>query len=506
MNVLSVREPATQRWLGELPVPSAEQVVRSVEQARTAQHDWQRRGATERCALIRAWRDELGSSRVRLVELLARENGKPLHEARLGDLIPLLDALSFVADQAPEVLRSRSVELRWQKHRSALVQYRPRGVTAVLAPFNFPLLIPVSEAAWALAAGCAVILKPSEHTPLVARQAVELAWSVGIPKDVLQLLPGGPEIGSQLIEAGVAQVRFTGSISNGRRLAERCAASLIPCTLELGGNAPLVVDLDADLDRAAKAIAVGALHNSGQSCFAVGRVFVPRAQQSELAERLHAELASLRQGDPMSGSVDLGALTTALQVQRAKLGVKQAGAVGARLVCGGVAPEGPGHFFRPTLLVDCPADCDAVVQELFGPVIPLVPYDRREQVFDWANLGPHGLAAYVFGNDPTELHRIASHLDAAHVLVDDVLSSYACPELPLAPRKHSGLGVIHATEGLLSQTTATVLGLPRYSLPTSVQFGWLRADAVHHLASRLATMGFATRRFWQKLRGPPGGS
>ncbi len=488
---LPVTSPSTGRLLTELPACLPQELPERVARARRAQRDWAATPVATRAERLGLWRTRLASDGETLVRLLASDNGKPTREAQLHELLPLLDALDWLVQQGPELLANEQPDARWLKHRRHVIEHRARGVVGLLTPFNFPLLIAIYDAAAALLAGSAVVVKPSQHAPLVLERAAELAREAGLPPDVFQVIFGDSELGAAFPSAGFDELLFTGSQRVGRLLARAAAETLTPLTLELGGNSALVALPDCDVTRTAEAILFGGFANSGQSCFGVARVYVARSRQAELLEALRERIARLTVGDPEHGSHDLGALTTAAQVERCEQAVAAAKAAGHRILVGGTRLPGPGNFFFPTL-VDCDDPLHPVVtDELFGPVVTCVPYDDEANALSWVNDSPFGLAGYVFGRELERAASFADQLELAHVLVDDVLSSYVCPELPLAPRRASGLGVVHGAAGLLARTTPRVLGYSRLSLPTSVQFGGPRnarlLEPVAELLTRFQT-------------------
>lgn len=473
MAEFEVFEKATGKLLGSVAGATGASVASAVDQARTAGRNWARLPATERVATVAQLRILLLGAANEFAELLSRENGKPRHESLLHEVIPLLDAMDWLVRTVPPLTQGETLTPRWLKHRTHHVRSRPRGVLAILAPFNFPLLISGVDALSALCMGCTVLLKPSEHCPLVVQRFAELAHQAGIPSAALQVLHGGPEVGGCLLDAEVDAVLFTGSTEHGRSIAVHCAERLRPCTLELGGNSPLVVLPDADLERAARAIVYGALANSGQSCFAVGRVLVPRAQETKLAERVYSLVADLRQGDPMTGHVELGALSTRAQIERCRDHVLEAITRGAQRLGPAAELNPPHHFFPPTVLRGCTDSTRVYREETFGPVIALCPYDDEHKVQAALNREPSGLAAYVFGGAPSRSTEYAEGLDYGHVLVDQVLLSYVCPEVPLSGLRMSGLGVVHGREGLRAHSTPQILGTPKLRLPSSMEFALL---------------------------------
>jgi acyl-CoA reductase-like NAD-dependent aldehyde dehydrogenase len=494
---IDVTDPATGTLLGTVTTADVNTIAGCVERARCVQKHWAKLPGATRAKHLVAWRKLVVEHSADLASQLSRENGKPYHEALLHEVVALAEALDYVAETAPALQLQKLTTPRWFKHRVHSVLRRPRGITAILSPFNFPLLIPGADAAAAIAMGCAVILKPSPVCPLVAEQIVQLAHRAGIPEEALQVLHGGADVGQGLIDSGVDEVLFTGSTDNGRCVGRQCGERLVPCTLELGGNCPLIVLDDADIDRTARAIAYGAFTNSGQSCLAVGRVLVPRSLSESLQFRLQQIVERLRQGDPLSPTADLGALSTRTQVERCQRHVEQATERGALAIAGRGAALGHGNYYPATLLAHCSVDCVAFQQETFGPVLPIVPFDDLAEVIALLNRSRQGLTIYVFGTDLERARSVAERLDYGQVVVDQVLLTYVCPEVPLAPLRDSGLGVVHGSEGLLAHTTPSVIGMPRLRLPTTLEFDW--GDPGRALS--IAEGYLASKSAWNKLAG-----
>lgn len=470
MEPLEVFEKATGKPLGTLEIAGPDDIGQAVTLARAAGHSWSRLSAEDRLAPIGRLKSLIVGAATELAALLSRENGKPYHESLLHEVIALLDAIEWLGRVVPQVTQEQSLRPHWLKHRTHKVRPRPRGVTAVLAPFNFPLLISGFDSLSALAMGSTVLLKPSEHCPLVVQKFVDLAHQAGIPNAALRVLHGGAEVGAAILDSDIDAVMFTGSIEHGRVVAAHSAERLRPFTLELGGNCPLVVLPDADLERVSRAIVYGALSNSGQSCLAVGRVLVPRVLETALAERVQTLVEGLRQGDPSSRRVELGALTTRAQVERCRDHVLEAKASGARRLGRDTELNPSGHFFPPVVLQGCSTMQRVYREETFGPVIAFVPYDDERTVLGVLNAESWGLAAYVFGADLAYASQYAEQLDFGHVIVDQVLLSYVCPEVPLSGLRMSGHGAVHGREGLLAHTLPQVMGLPTMRVPTAMEF------------------------------------
>ena len=273
-DCLIVTEPASQLQIAEVRVAGSSDVQHAVEMAAVVHPTWANKDVTERAKVLLRWRAALVKESNQLTTMLSRENGKPLHEAWLHELAPLCDAITWLASEGPTLLADRTIVLRWMKQYKSSLSSRPRGQCVIISPYNFPMLIPFADAAAALIAGCSVIIKPSEHTPLTAIAVAQLAHLSGLDPALLQVLPGGSDVAHKLIDAAVNEVIFTGNVTHGREVARRCADKLLPCTLELGGKAPLLVLEDINVEDAASAIVFGALANSGQSCIAVERVLV----------------------------------------------------------------------------------------------------------------------------------------------------------------------------------------------------------------------------------------
>jgi succinate-semialdehyde dehydrogenase/glutarate-semialdehyde dehydrogenase len=471
-SLLNVIDPSTGATIANIAAATPAQIDAAVTRAHRAQVAWAAETIQNRRSALLAWRRALLQTGDQLALQLSRENGKPLHEAWLHEVAPLCDTLSWLADEGPHWLDDAEVSLRWMKHQRSLLWSKPRGVCAVIAPYNFPLLIPFADAAAALMAGCAVIVKPSERTPLIAQSVAQVAEQSGLEPGLLQVLPGGGEVAQALISSPIDEVVFTGSTEHGRAVAMKCAERLIPCTLELGGGAPAVVFADAQIEQAAEAIAFGALANSGQSCIAIERVYTLRSSHASLVEAIDVCVRRLRQGNPIDSEVDLGAMTSAQHLQRVSQQVDAAVERGATLVCGGTRGEGPGHFFRPTVLGNCIPEMAVVSEETFGPVIPIIPVEDVATMLELANRGNPSLAAYLFGRDRHVLNKAARGSKANHVLINDVLWSYLCPELPFGGHGPGGWGVVHGPQGLLSHTHRAHIGQTRMRLPGNLGFGF----------------------------------
>jgi succinate-semialdehyde dehydrogenase/glutarate-semialdehyde dehydrogenase len=440
--------PATGEPLGEVPVMSADEVRAAVDAARAAQREWAKLPVESRCRRVARFADVLMAHADEVIDLLVREGGKTRIEALGMELVVVADLVRYFAKHAPDMLAPDPVPLHLMKHRASYLHFVPRGVVGVIAPWNFPFSIPVGETMMALIAGNAVVLKPSEVTPLIALLAKQLYLAAELPPDLFQIVTGRGPTGAALIDSGIDQCVFTGSVASGRKVAAACGERLIPCTLELGGKAPAIVCGDADLERTAQAIVWGGFANAGQVCASVERVYAVDSIHDALVARVVRHARELRQGDASSQDVDIGAMTWDQQVENVERLVNAAVAAGAKLECGGKRGPGPGLFYEPTVLTGCRQDMDIMRKEIFGPAIPIMRVQSEDEAVRLANDSHLGLLAYVFTRDRERGKRIAERIEAGTVMINDVLNTYACPETPWGGVKQSGIGRTHSILGL----------------------------------------------------------
>jgi succinate-semialdehyde dehydrogenase/glutarate-semialdehyde dehydrogenase len=440
--------PASGELLGEVPVTPPEEVARVVARARKAQQAWAVLPVEERAQRVLRLRDAISERSDELVDLLALETGKPRHEALMHELTTLLDMTTWAAARAPEILAPEPRKLHLMKHRTGEVHRVPRGVIGVISPWNFPLVIPMATVVEALLTGNACVVKPSEVTPLILAKTKEIYDSTGLPEDLFGVVHGFGAAGQALIDAGIDYCVFTGGVETGRRVAAACGARLVPCTMELGGKAPLVACADCDVERTARAIVFGAFANSGQACISVERVYADERVYSTLVGRVAALTAELRQGDPARDFVDVGAITFPRQIEIAERHIADALSKGARVAQGGKRKAGPGSFFEPTVLADCNHTMTVMREEIFGPIVPFMRFRTEDEAVALANDSALGLNAYVFTKGKATARRLSERIQAGSVVVNDVLSNYVTAEAPFGGIKQSGFGRVHG-EGSL---------------------------------------------------------
>ncbi len=462
-------EPATGEPQPPLTVDSPEAVGAAVAAARRAQPAWAALSFERRRDVLLRFKDELLRSVDEVSDVLVREVGKPRFEAFTTEILTVADLTRFYAQRARKLLADERLPLHLFPHKKSWLRWSPRGVVGVISPWNFPFSIPVGDVVMSLAAGNAVVLKPSELTPRVALKARELFTRAGLPEDLFRVVVGKGPTGAALIDAGVDQVVFTGSVATGRKIAEACGRRLIPCILELGGKDPAIVLDDADLERAARQVVWGAFANSGQVCASVERVYVERSVADRFTERVVELTRSLKQGDPSKESVDVGAMVSPVQLDLVKRHVDEAVAQGARALTGGSPAPGPGRFFPPTVLVEVTQRMTVMREETFGPVLPILAVADTEEAVRLANDSAYGLTAYVFGSR-RRAEAVADRLVAGSVIVNDVLFHHGLPESPWGGVKDSGLGRVHGLHGLKDLSMMRHFNTERVALPKPWQY------------------------------------
>jgi acyl-CoA reductase-like NAD-dependent aldehyde dehydrogenase len=457
---IDVRNPATGEHVGSVTVASASDVGDAVLRAREAQTAWGTIEVGERCRRLRTYHRALAAKLEDLTTLLSREGGKSRNDA-LTEASSLLIAAQFYLSRGPSILKSKRIGPWLMKTLSSYVLYAPRGVVGIISPWNYPFVIPLYESFAAWVAGNAVVLKPSEWTPLIAQRAKEIWDACGMPADLFQVVHGFGETGAALMDAGVDKIHFTGSVKVGRLVGRACGERLLPCTLELGGKAPAIVTEDAPLEDVASALTWGGFFNCGQTCIGVERVYAVGRAAQPLAEKLAEKARAIRVGNPADVATEFGAMVFPPQLETVRRQVEAARDAGAQVLAGGAPHPGPGRFYPPTVLAGCRQDMEVMREETFGPVLPVMQVASVEEAVALANDSHLGLNAYVFAGSVEEGRRIAERVRAGSVLVGDVIYNYALPELPFGGIKASGLGRSHGEEGLRAMCEARLISYNR---------------------------------------------
>lgn len=456
-----VRSPADGAVLADLPVDGPEKVRAAVTAARRAQAGWAAIPPAERARRLRRLARVLDARGEEVAAGVRRETGKPLVEA-LAEVVVTVDLLRYYAAVAPRYLRPRRTGTGWLLSKKGWVEREPLGVVGAITPWNYPFILAMDCITPALFAGNAVVVKPSELTPLTTLLVPGLLEDAGLDPGLVRVVTGDGSTGAALVGAGVDRVVFTGSTATGRKVMEAAARTLTPVTLELGGKDPAIVLEDADLERAARGIVFGAFFNAGQTCISIERVYVVRSVYPrfvELAARLAAELRA----GPGEGK-DVGPIISPAQLDVLEAQVADATAKGARALTGG-GREAPGsRVFLPTVLVDVDDSMAVMREESFGPFLPVVPVEDEEEAIRRANASGYGLFASVWTGSRARGVRVARRLRAGGVSVNDVLSHYGAAPLPMGGVGDSGFGRRRGVEALEEMTRTRTLFVDRIGL------------------------------------------
>ncbi len=458
--------PATGERLREFDCADATEVSAAVQRARTAQPAWADSGLPHRIAILREFQRRLLEKKSEIARAITREAGKPVAEALTTEVLVVLDAARFLIENAHRLLRDEPVphgNLATKLKTGSLVR-EPYGVIGIISPWNYPFSIPATETLAALAAGNAVVLKPSELTPLIALELRSLLHAAGVPPDVVQVIVGDGATGAALLESPIGKLVFTGSVATGKRIAAAAAERLLPVVLELGGKDPMLVLDDADVDVASSAAVWGAFVNAGQACLSVERCYVHRSLYEKFLAVCVEKTQKLRIGPGEDRETDVGPLIREQQLRIIEDHIEDAKARGARVLVGGRRfPEIGRNFYYPTVLADVNHQMRIMREETFGPVLPVMPFDDDEAAERLANDSEYGLAASIFTRDRVRGERLARRIHAGTVMVNDVISCFGISEAPHGGFKSSGLGRTHGRFGLEEMVRLKYLDIDRMS-------------------------------------------
>ncbi|HEU5270693.1 MAG TPA: aldehyde dehydrogenase family protein [Jatrophihabitans sp.] len=476
--------PATGEQIASFEIHDEADVRAAVERAKRAATWWAELGEPTRRQRLTAWRALLVRRTDELAGLITKENGKPVGDAVLEVTIAIAH-LAWATSHARRVLGRRPVHPGLLAiNNTATCEYLPYGVVGVIGPWNYPVHTPLGSISYALAAGNAVVFKPSEFTPAVGSWLVESFAEVVPEQPVFGLITGYGETGAALCTAGVDKLAFTGSAATGRKVMAACAQQLTPCVIEGGGKDPLIVAADADLELAADQAVWGAMSNAGQTCAGVERIYVERPVYAEFTAKVVERAGRVRPGE------QYGPITMPSQLTVIARHIDDALNRGGRALVGGRESVRP-PYVDPVVLADVPQDCPALSDETFGPTLVLTEVADLDEAVAKANAGRYGLGASVFSR-----HRggaIARRLDAGMVSVNSVLSYAAIPGLPWGGSKDSGFGRIHGPDGLREFARSRVITSQRFRSPLRLTTFEPSRDAVGQL-KRLARLRWSGRR------------
>jgi acyl-CoA reductase-like NAD-dependent aldehyde dehydrogenase len=496
-ETFDVFNPADGTVVDQVPVHDPAHIHAVAERLRAAQPDWQRLGHDGRYRWLSRWRDWMHANSEKLADIMQAETGKVRQEATM-ETPGLEDAINYFGSNskrflADEVVPPHSPLMRMKRLR---VVYKPYPLVGVIAPWNFPLLLSAGDAIPALAAGCAVIIKPSEFTPLSLVELVR-GWKeeVGAP-DVFEVVTGLGECGSAVVDE-VDMVHFTGSVATGKKVMAQAAEKLTPVSLELGGKDPMIVLEDADPDRAANGAAWGGLANSGQICMSTERVYATEPIYDRFVGKLVDHVKELKQGrDEPAYTHEIGAMVSPKQVDIVEDHVRDAVDKGARVLTGGKRREGPGDYFEPTVLVDVDHSMKIMQDETFGPVIPVMKVRDEDEAIELANDSRYGLSSSVFGKK-NHAEAVARRIESGACNVNDQFSNYSAYSLPMAGWKESGIGQRWGAGGIRKYCRTEAITITKLdrgkSEPMWFPYTARRSRILHALAGFLNARGIANR-------------
>lgn len=442
-----VINPATEQVLASVASAEIADADKALDSAEGAMAEWAARTPRQRSEVLRkAW--ELMTARLEhFAHLITLENGKARTDA-MGEASYAAEFFRWFAEEA--VRADGMITHAPASGARIIVQHKPAGLAVLITPWNYPAAMGTRKIAPALAAGCGVIIKPASETPLTMLALMPLLEEAGVPPGLVNVLPSkrtSALVDHMLHDPRVRVVSFTGSTGVGRTLLKSAADQVLKPAMELGGNAPVIVFDDADMDVAIEGTMLAKMRNLGEACTAANRIYVHEKIAPEFTRRLTAAMSSLKVGDGTDPSVDVGPLVNAATREKVAEFVADAVAKGAKLECGGVVPEGRGFFYPPTVLSNVPETADCVQDEIFGPVAAIQTFTDQEDVITRANNTEYGLVAYVFSGDFKRALQVCERLDYGMVGLNRGLVSD--PAAPFGGTKQSGLGREGGHEGML---------------------------------------------------------
>lgn len=434
---IDVINPADGSVVAKVPKMGADETCEAIACAKSAQEIWRKTLAKERAVILRRWSDLMLENQADLAMLMTVEQGKPLAEAR-GEIAYAASFLEWFASEGRRI--SGSTIPQHQADKRIIIIKQPVGVCVAITPWNFPSAMITRKVAPALAAGCAVVVKPASQTPLSAFALCELAQRAGMPPGLFNVLTGSASaIGTEMTSnPTVRHLSFTGSTEIGRLLMKQCSDSIIKVALELGGNAPFIVFDDADLEAAVQGAMISKYRNAGQTCVCSNRIYVQAGVYDEFARKLSIEVEKMKVGSGIDENVVQGPLIDMNAVEKVEQHIADALNHGAEIAVGGKRHQLGGTYFQPTVLTDVTARMKIAREETFGPLAPLFRFSEEDEVIKMANDTEFGLASYFYSNDIARVWRVAEELEYGMVGINTGLISTEVA--PFGGVKQSGLG------------------------------------------------------------------
>ena len=447
---IDVQDPATSEVIATVASASVQDALAAVQAAADAFRPWAAKPPRQRAEILRKAFELMMRDQEKLAELMVRENGKPMVEAR-GEVAYAAEFFRWFSEEA--VRNIGSVSISPSGANRILVEHQPIGVSVLVTPWNFPAAMATRKIGPALAAGCTVVLKPASDTPLTMLALMPILEEAGVPAGIVNVIPSrssGKVVGAMLHDPRVRVVSFTGSTEVGRKLLHEAADCVVKPAMELGGNAPFIVFDDADIDAAIDGAMIAKMRNMGEACTAANRFYVHEKVHDEFARKLTAKMGGLKMGNGLDDGTALGPLVNKDGLDKVIELVDDAVKKGAKVLTGGKAPGGPGYFYPATVLANVSDDAKMLNEEIFGPVASIQSFKSEDEVITRANNTEYGLVAYLYTRDLSRGLRVSEKLDFGMVGLNRGLVSD--PAAPFGGVKQSGLGREGAHEGLMEFT------------------------------------------------------
>lgn len=437
--ILKSINPHDQSIVGELEVSTEQDVKRAIKKAREAFGPWRDLSIEKRADFIEKFKQKVIKDREKIARLTTLEMGKPIQQS-FDDVDGELKFLDYYVKKGSKFLADETILKKDKEYFR--VTYEPYGVCACIAPWNFPLSMANSGVIPALIAGNTVILKPSEYTSLTQKMVIDLLNKTGIPDGVANLLIGGGKIGSMLIDEDIDLAWFTGSTKVGQEIYEKCGKKFIKALLEMGGSSPGIIFADANLELTMDNLYWARFLNCGQVCTAIKRLFVERPVYKKVVRLFVDKLKTVKIGNPLDKRTNIGPLVSKKQLEALKAQVADAVSKGAKVEIGGKQPKEKelqkGNYFEPTVLTNVKPDIRVLIEEVFGPVLPIVPFKTEEEAINLANKTEYGLSAEIYTTDLGKGERVAKQIQAGTVAINT--DNFFKPECPFGGYKKSGMG------------------------------------------------------------------
>ncbi len=463
-NEIISYNPATGEEFGRAANSSVEEVREAVEKSRAAFEKWKETSFAERARFVMRAREVILSELDAIARLISDESGKPFAEAFSMEIAPVLDLMQYFAKNTAKILKPERINIGLYATlgRTSKIIYKPLGTVGIIPAWNYPFSIPLGEAAMSLMAGNAVIIKPSELTPLIGLKIGEIFGKAGLPTNVVQVLTGDGGTGAALVDAGIEKIMFTGSVATGKKIAASAAKHLTSVVLELGGKDPMIVFADANLELAAQGAIWGAFCNSGQSCSSVERLYVEASIAEKFTNLIVEKTRKLNQDSGDKETTDVAAMSSEKQLSTVEDHVASFRKEGARILTGGKRNENfKGAFYEPTVIGNATNQMRGMREETFGPTLPIAIFKTEAEAIKLANDSDFGLTASVWTKDLAKGTRVAEKVLAGTVCVNEVLYTHGIGQTPWGGFKQSGYGRTHGRQGLMELVAAQHIHINR---------------------------------------------